>query len=139
MYQTILVAVDGSDHSLRALQHAAKLARALNSRLFLVHAYPSTTDIVGYSDFTSLVARRKEKGQEVLNTMRAGLEDPDLALEEVLLEGPEAEAVLNAAEAHEADLIVIGSRGLGAVKRWLLGSFSQKVSHLAHCPVLLVR
>ena len=139
MYQNILIAVDGSDHSLLALQHAAKLARALDSRLHLVHAYPSTSDIVGYSDYTSLLARRKDKGREVLDAMRTRLQDPELVIEESLLEGPEAEAVLNAAEAHGVDLIVMGSRGLGTVKRWLLGSLSQKVSQLAHCPVLLVR
>jgi nucleotide-binding universal stress UspA family protein len=139
MYRKILVALDGSEHSIRALQQAAVLAHAFDAPLILVHAYPATSDLLGYSDYSRLVARRKEKGQDLIEEMRSELKDPKLVIEEDLLEGPEAEAILNAAEAHEAGLIVLGSRGLSAVKGWLLGSVSRKVSHLAKCPVLLVR
>jgi nucleotide-binding universal stress UspA family protein len=139
MYRKILVALDGSEHAVRALQQAAVLAHAFDSLLILVHAYPGTSDLLGYSDYARLVAKRKEKGQELLDEMRGELKDPKLVVEEDLLEGPEAEAILNAAEAHEAGLIVMGSRGLGTLKGWLLGSVSRKVSQLAKCPVLLVR
>ena len=139
MYRTIIAAVDGSEHSTRALRQAANLARTFDSRLILVHAFPSTADIAGYSDYSLLLAKRKEQAQGVLDSARAELESPGQVAEEVLSEGPEAEAVLSAAESHDADLIVMGSRGLGTLQGWLLGSVSQKTSHLAKCPVLIVR
>ena len=55
-----------------------------------------------------------------------------------LLEGPEAEAILKAAEDLHADLILMGTRGFGAVKGLLIGSVSRKVIHYASCPVMVV-
>ena len=121
------------------LKHATNLARSLNSRLVLVHAYPDLADVEGYSDYDLLAAKRKEKGKEVLEAMRSAVEEPTLVEDAVLLQGPEAQAILKAAEDHKAQLIVMGTRGLGSFKGWLVGSVSQKVAHLAECPVLLVR
>lgn len=139
MYKHIIAAVDGSDDSIRALEHANGLARASEARLTLVHAYPTTADIVGSSDYSTIVASRKERGQQVLDAMRARVEAGTGAVELVLREGPEADAIVEACEALEADLVVVGSRGLGAVQRLLLGSVSDRVAHLAGCPVLIVR
>ena len=139
MYKHILAAVDGSEDSIRALKQANALATTFGSRLTLMHAYTSTADIVGSADYSDLVARRKLKGQDVLDAARAELDEGGPKAEEVLREGPEADAIVEAADALEVDLIVMGTRGLGALKRLLLGSVSNKVIHLAHCPVLLVR
>ena len=62
-----------------------------------------------------------------------------ISAETDVLEGPPAEALLNAAEAHEADLIVVGSRGFGQFKGLLLGSTSDHVVHYATIPVLVAR
>ncbi len=139
MYRNILVAVDGSEHSNKALKQAEALARALKSQLYLVHAYPNTSDVAGYSDYDLLVAKRKKKAQGTLDEARAKIDDQELVAEVLLVEGSDAEAVLDAAKQRQVDLIVMGSRGLGTLKGMLLGSVSQKVSHLAECPVLLVR
>ena len=139
MYEHILVAVDGSEHSDKTLGQAAALARTFQSGRTLVHAYPSTVDIVGSSDYTSVLARRTERGQQVLDEMAAKLGGDGPKAETELCEGPAADAVLDKAQELDAALIVLGSRGLGMVERWLLGSVGHKVCHLAHCPVLLVR
>jgi nucleotide-binding universal stress UspA family protein len=55
-----------------------------------------------------------------------------------LIEGSEAEAILMVAEKQQADLIVIGTRGFGAVKGLLVGNVSRKVIHLSTCPVMVV-
>jgi nucleotide-binding universal stress UspA family protein len=60
-------------------------------------------------------------------------------VEEDLLEGPAAEAILSAAAIRNADLIVMGSRGMGSLKGMVFGSVSTKVSHYAPCPVMVVR
>ena len=57
----------------------------------------------------------------------------------VIAEGDPAESILRAAREHGADLIVLGTRGLGRLKGLLLGSVSHKVTHLAECPCLTVR
>lgn len=139
MFQNILLAVDGSAHSELAADYAAGLAAAFHARLFVVHAYPQTSDLLGYADFERLVARRKSAGQEVLDKIRSQLDRHGLTVQEDLLEGPEAEAILAAAETHKIDLVVMGTRGLGTIEGMLFGSISRKVSQHAPCPVLLAR
>jgi nucleotide-binding universal stress UspA family protein len=139
MFQKILLAVDGSAHSDKAADYAAGLAAAFQAALFVVHAYPQTSDLLGYDDFERLVARRKAAGQTVLDRVRDRLKDHDVSAQEDLLEGPEAEAILASAEAHKADLVVMGTRGLGTIEGMLFGSISRKVSQHAPCPVLLAR
>ena len=139
MFQKILLAVDGSAHSDLAADYAAGLATAFHTDLWVVHAYPQTSDMLGYSDFERLVARRKSAGQAVLDTVRKRLAQSGVTLHEDLLEGPEAEAILAAATSQMADLVVMGTRGLGTIEGMLAGSVSRKVSQHAHCPVLLVR
>ncbi|MEM1447952.1 MAG: universal stress protein [Planctomycetota bacterium] len=139
MYEHILVAVDESDHADKTLEQAARLAQAFQSRMTLVHAFPSSVDIVGSPVYTNVLAQRTEKGQQVLDEMHARLGDAGPQVGTELCEGPAADAVLSKAKELEVDLIVLGSRGLGTVERWLLGSVGHKVSHLAHCPVLIVR
>ena len=139
MFSHILIAVDGSAHSDKALIYARGMAEGFGARLMLVHVYPQTSDLLGYRDFERLVSRRQAAGQEVIDTAREQLGDTGLHLHESLLEGPEAEAILTAAETHGVDLIVMGTRGRGSIEGLLFGSVSRKVTHLAPCPVLLIR
>ena len=139
MFDHILIAVDGSSHSDKALDYARGLAERFSARLLLVHVYPQTSDLLGYSDFERLVSRRQAAGQKIIADARRRLGEIDAAVLEDLLEGPEAEAILSAAQAHEVDLIVMGTRGRGAIEGLLFGSVSRKVTHLASCPVLLIR
>lgn len=139
MFNHILIAVDGSTHSDKALRYAHGMAQGFGARLMLVHVYPHTSDLLGYSDFERLVSRRQAAGQAVIDAARRHLGDTDISIHEDLLEGPEAEAILAAARSQGADLIVMGTRGMGAIEGLLFGSVSRKVTHLASCPVLLVR
>jgi len=139
MFKRIILAIDGSDHSYRALECAKNLARSLGGSLWLVHVFPHTSDLLGYEQYESLVARRTTAGQAILNEARERLGEIPVAIKEELIEGPEAEAILNVAQTREADLIVMGTRGLGSLRGLLLGSVSNKVIQQAPCPVLLVR
>ncbi len=139
MFSHILIAVDGSGHSDKALAYARGMAASFGARLMLVHAYPHTSDLLGYGDFERLVSRRQAAGQDVIDAARNLLDDTGLDVHENLLEGPEAEAILAAAETHGADLIVMGTRGRGSIEGLVFGSVSRKVTHLAPCPVLLIR
>ncbi len=139
MYTRILAAVDGSDNSMRAVDQAAAIAGRFDATLILVHAYPHTSDLRGYADFAKLVARRKREGQVVIDRVRERLGDAPFDVQESLLEGPEGDAILRVAETQGVDLIVVGTRGLGALKGVLMGSVSHKVLHYAACSVLVVK
>ncbi|MGD9331125.1 MAG: universal stress protein [Desulfobacterales bacterium] len=139
MFRKILLAVDGSAHSDLAADYAAGLTAAFKAKLFIVHAYPQTSDLLGYDDFERLVARRKSSGQAILDEVRARLATDEVAIDEELLEGPEAEAILATAASRRVDLIIMGTRGLGTIEGMLFGSVSRKVSQHATCPVLLIR
>ena len=139
MYAKILAAVDGSENSLRAVDHARAIAERFDATLILVHAYPHTSDLRGYADFARLVARRKKAGQAIIDRVRERLGDTPVTIQETLLEGPESDAILRVAESQAADLIVMGTRGLGALKGALLGSVSRKVLHYAACSVMVVK
>jgi nucleotide-binding universal stress UspA family protein len=139
MFKRIIVAIDGSEHSYQTLDYARNLAECFGSTLWLVHAFPRTSDLLGYDDYEKLVARRVSAGQHILNEARHRLGETSFAVHEELIEEPAAEAILTVAETHQADLIVMGTRGLSSLQGLLLGSVSSKVMHHAACPILLVR
>jgi len=139
MYKNIMVAVDGSEYSLRALNHAEALAVKFGAVLWLVHIFPHTSDLLGYEDFEKLFARRKSAGQVILDAARRQLGKVSVKVCEELEEGPDAESIISIAAKRQADLIVMGTRGLGAIKGLMLGSVSRKVIHTADCAVMVVR
>ena len=138
MFKNILMAVDGSDYSNKALAYAANMAETYRATLWLVHVLAHTSDLLGYDDFEKLYAKRKHAGQTVLDAATKMLADPPFEIRGELLEGPEAESILNCAKNNQADIIVMGTRGMGALKGLLLGSVSRKVIHYASCPVMVI-
>ena len=138
MLKNIFLAVDGSEYSLRALEYARSLAANYRASLWLVHVFSHTSDLLGYQDFEKLYAKRKSAGQAILDDALAKLSATDFEVHAELVEGSDAEAILTLAEKHDADLIVMGTRGFGAVKGLLVGSVSRKVIHLSKCPVMVV-
>ncbi|MDM7324303.1 MAG: universal stress protein [Thermus sp.] len=137
MFKVILLAYEGSDHAKRAAQVAKAEAQAHRARLLVVHVYEPIPDYLGEPFFQEALKRRLERAEKVL---AEALELTGAPKEDaLLLEGRPAEAILEAAVAEKADLIVMGTRGLGALGSLFLGSQSQKVVAEAPCPVLLVR
>ena len=139
MFSNIVVGIDGSENSLRALKYAQNLAEKFESRLTIVHAYPRTSDLHDFEGYDILVARRKNDGWKIIAKARELLTGAAFEIVEDLLEEPADEAILSAAEARNADLIVVGTRGMGTIKSVLFGSVATKVTHRADCPVLVVR
>ncbi len=139
MYTSILVALDGSDQSMFALNHARTIAECFGSKLILVHAFPHTSDLRDSIEYNNLVALRIKRGEEIIETARKQLGRTSIGVNEELLEGPAPDAILSVAATRRCDLIVMGSRGMGSLKGIVLGSVSTKVSHYARCPVMVVR
>jgi nucleotide-binding universal stress UspA family protein len=139
MFEKIILAVDGSEHSQRATKYAQGLAQRFESTIWLVHIFPHTLDLLSRDEYERLVASREAAGQKILDKAREQFDDPSLDVHEELLEGPEAEAILTVAATRQADLIVMGTRGFSSLKGLLLGSVSQKVIQHATCPVMVVQ
>ena len=139
MYASIIVALDGSEQSLFALDHARAIAECFRSKLILVHAFPHTSDLRDSIEYNNLVALRIKGAEEIIEAARKLLGRTSIEVDEELLEGPAAEAILSAAGTRHSDLIVMGSRGMGSLKGMVFGSVSTKVAHYAPCPVMVVR
>ena len=139
MFNLIIAALDGSEHSLKALDYARELAEKHGGKLLLLHAYHQTSDLRGAEGFNRAVAKRKRAGEKVLQEGHSRLGEVPFEMEEDLLEGPAADAIVAAAEAHQADLVVMGTRGMGSITGAVFGSVSTKVTQYAPCPVLVVR
>jgi nucleotide-binding universal stress UspA family protein len=139
MFKNILVAVDGSDHSLKAARVAGELARSLQAELRVVVAYDPIPSELGQPYLQEAITARITEAEETHLAAQAQIGEIPFALKQETLEGPPAEAILAVAQARGIDLIVMGSRGLSRLANILIGSQSQKVVAQANCPVLLVR
>jgi nucleotide-binding universal stress UspA family protein len=143
MFDTILLAVDGSEHALRATAAAAEMARKHQSRLWVVTVVsplPGTYAAgLGADNVTKLENFQQEQAQELLEQTKANLGEVAAHAQTEVLHGTPAEMILQAVETYQADLVVMGSRGLGRLGGLLLGSQSQRVIQHANCPVLLVK
>jgi len=139
MFKCIVVGVDGSVSSLLALKYASGLAESYGAKLIMVHSYPHTSDLREYDEYDKLLAKRKDAGHKVLDLARDNVNAYAVDVEVDLLEGPAANALLKVVKARRADLVVIGTRGMGSLKGVIFGSVSTKVMQYAPCPVMVVR
>ena len=138
--ERIVVGVDGSEPSRRALEWAIDEARVRKATVEAVHVWHSLVvapyPYVGPKlDPYDLELAAKELLDSIVDSVdEAGLPGP---VDRVLVEGPAAESLIEAAKG--AQLVVVGSRGRGGFSGLLLGSVSQQVVHHAPCPVVVVR
>lgn len=135
-FRSIVVALDGSPYAWRAFELAASLAARTNAQLTLVYAWEQISAVHGQSYRDDALAQRISAGERLVAAARRLV--PTLEIESEVLEGPAAAAIVRVAEAHHADLIVMGTRDLGPL-RSVIGSAGQRVLHDAPCPVLIVR
>ena len=142
---TILLATDGSEEGKMATQAATELSRATGSEVHVVYVLPSPAQLIGhhlYSDEIreSLVGGAERDAETFLKEQADQIgSDGGKVAETHLRSGDPDKEILRAAESLGVGLIVVGSRGLGALRRALMGSVSDSVVKHAHCPVLVVR
>lgn len=139
MFQKILLAVDGSEHAIRAAQTAGELARQLKSDIRIIVCYDTIPGYLGEPNLQNALNERLQRTAEIMSPVMAIIGQIPGKIEQETLEGPPAEAILNVIAAREVDLVVMGTRGLSRLSGLLLGSQSQKVLMHSPCPVLLVR
>ncbi|HJQ28436.1 MAG TPA: universal stress protein [Rubrobacter sp.] len=145
----ILLATDGSSEAELAASTAADLATTTNSELHVVTVAPGNPDPVyhiheggfRYETYEQAVEAVKGAAQKVLDEQVQKVEEAGGNVAGAYLRTGERrdQAILYLAEELGAGLIVMGSRGMGGVRRALMGSVSASVVHHAHCPVMVVR
>jgi nucleotide-binding universal stress UspA family protein len=145
MFSSIVVGTDGSDTASKAVRQAVDLARAVGAKIELVTAYEPVP--------AQRISEERRQAPEDLQWAISPREDVDATLEAAAAvvreagvavnlyarQGDPADAILDVAEEVEADLIVVGNKGMTGAKRFLLGSVPNKVSHHAPCSVLIIR
>ena len=137
MIKTIVVGYDETEPSRRALERAAALANAFQSKLVVTSVAPVTITTTARSIGTDPVETSGEHLAELAEA-RAYLEAEGLSADYVEAVGHEAESILEVARARSADMIIVGSRELTRLQRLLGQSVSDAVSHGARCDVLIV-
>lgn len=138
-FSTILYASDGSAHAQKALAVTRDIARRYEAGVIILTAYDPLPRDLGTPYVEDLMAKRLAAGEALVRDAARAMEEYGIRHETTVLEGPAAEAILEAARVRGCDLIVVGSRGLGRITAALLGSVSQQVVQRATCPVLIVR
>jgi nucleotide-binding universal stress UspA family protein len=145
MFGSIVVGTDGSETAGEAVRQATELAKAMDAQLHLVSAYePVSTQRLREErqevpkDLEWMVNPREDV-EATLDEAVKPIEEADVKVETYSREGDAADAILDVAEEKNADLIVVGNRGMTGAKRFLLGSVPNKVSHHAPCSVMIIR
>ncbi len=143
MFEKIVVGVDGSDQATSALVAACDLANKYSADLYLVHSPQLETTGLAVGSGAVEIKPEPEAiaaaGEQVMEAAKAKAEqEGHPAAECVIGNDSPAHEILKCAEEKDADLIVLGRRGLGSVTSLLLGSVSQKVSHDAKCACMTV-
>lgn len=140
MIENILLATDGSGSGERATKFAASLALRYHARVTVVHAFtplPRYSDLLNYN---KTLYETSEAAQSLLEDVASRLREMGVGEVEVIAhEGPAVNVILGVAETCQADLIVLGARGLSTWQGIPMGSVSLSVTQRAEVPVLVVK
>jgi len=142
LFKRILIATDGSESAEKAASHAVKIAKAAEAELYALYVistrYAVTTRAVkGWTtEFEEGLAKRGKAA--ICNVEQLGKE-AGLKVKPVFLKGIPAEEILNYAEKNDIDLIVMGTKGLKGIEKFLLGSVAENVLRHSKVPVMIVR
>ncbi len=145
MFKSIVVGTDGSDTATQAVSQAVDLARSVGAKLELVSAYePVPAQRLSEErrhapEDLQWAIGPKEDVEATLEAAAAVARDAGVTVHVYPRQGDPADAILDVAEEREADLVVVGNKGMTGAKRFLLGSVPNKVSHHAPCSVLIIR
>lgn len=143
LFTKILLAYDGSKASIKALGRAVELTKVTpDATLDIVHAYDFPRFFVGegLAPIPASVNREiYELAEQTTAELRERMEHAGVKGNVEMIQGAPAEVILEYAKQNDIDLIVIGSRGLGGIREFVLGSVSHNVVQHAKIPVLIVK
>ena len=136
----IVVGVDGSEHSRKALERAAAEAATHNTALTVLVVHQAVRDVYGrvshYQEDAEMTEHAKAAAKAEADEVLSGLSAKPTSVTVTAAHGLPADELIKASQG--ADMIVVGRRGAGGFARLLMGSVSDQVARYAHCPVLLI-
>ena len=139
---SILAPVDGSENSMRSLDHALMLSSKLGSKLTILYVLeiPPFVYIQSQKLVNSIMLELEKEAKEILENCLQRAKDYELEIETTFLEGQNVGSIIiDYIEKNNFNYIVIGSRGKGKFKHAILGSVSHRVLHHSKVPVLVVK
>jgi nucleotide-binding universal stress UspA family protein len=155
MFEKVLVPLDGSEHSERALETAIQIAKKFRSKTTLLHVYsvtapaviapePTTLTPAGFpvvtpEEVAKMVEAARMVGNRILKDGEQKAKSANVRVETVLREGNTVQEIVALAKEGEFNLIVMGVRGISRIRELLMGSVSEGVIKNAHCPVIVVK
>jgi len=155
LFEKILVPLDGSEHSVRALEIATRIAKKFDGKITLIHAYsvritplvipepttltPHGVPVMTPAEASKVAEAARKAGAGILASGEKKVKAEGVQVETLLREGHTVQEILKTAREGEFDLIVIGARGISRIREILLGSVSDGVIRNAPCPVLVVK
>ena len=134
----ILVPLDGSKYSEKALLHACDMAKNYQSRLILLYVVEKSIpfNLLDRKEYLEIL---REFGNKVLTDGKKTTTKQGIDSKIVTKEGNIANEIVKLAKKEQCNLIIVGSKGLGATARFFLGSISSKLANNSHCSILIVK
>ena len=145
MFTRIVVGTDGSDTAAAAVRQAIELAKLAGAQLSIVSAYAPIPErrvqgekLSAPADIQYEIGPREDVNL-ILDAAAADARKEGIEVQTHPVEADPADAIIDVAEQTNADLIVVGNKGMTGARRYLLGSVPNNVSHHAPCSVIIVR
>lgn len=137
-FARILVCCDGSKYSEKAIRLACDLAKSYQSELTLIHVVDRTrkSDILAGTEYTQIL---RKYAKETLDRAQKIAKKEGFEPKIITREGNVASEIIQYSKRQKTDLIVMGSKGLGAVLKFFIGSISSKIANHSLCSVLIVK
>jgi nucleotide-binding universal stress UspA family protein len=141
----VLLAIDGSQEAGLAAQAATELSKETGSEVHLTYVEPAPAELIGHHYYSreireSILEQAQSEAQKFLEERAEQLRSEGAKVADTHLRvGEPDKEIVRLSEEIGVTLIVMGSRGLGSVRRSLMGSVSDSVVRHAHCPVLVMR
>jgi nucleotide-binding universal stress UspA family protein len=155
LFEKILVPLDGSGNSVRALDIAVQIAKKFGGRIALIYVYsvtvrpivipepttltPPGVPVITPAEVSKVAEAARETSMRILSDGEEEVKTEGIHVETMLKEGHVAQEIIKVARENQFDLIVMGPRGMSKIKEILLGSVSDTVLRNAPCPVLVVK
>jgi nucleotide-binding universal stress UspA family protein len=145
MFERIVVGTDGSETATEAVRTAVELAKLSGAKLEIVSAYQPVPqsrlrdEESGITGDLSHAINPREDVQFVLDKAAGVAKQANIEVVTHPREGDPADAILDVAEENDADLVLVGNKGMTGARRFLLGSVPNKISHHAPCDVWIVK
>ena len=137
-FKKILVPLDGSKYSEKALQKATEIVRGFDSKIILIYVVEKSLPL-NLLDRSEYLKINRNFGKKVLDKAELNLSKQGIHSQVILKEGHIVNEIEKLAKKEKCNLIIVGNKGLGAISRLLLGSVSSKLAQASKCSVLIVK